>query len=257
MSTAELIDSSKASAVPNHIAIIMDGNGRWAKSRNLPRVEGHKAGALSVRKTVEQCRKLGVRYLTLFSFSTENWNRNKEEVTSLMELFKQYLGSELPTLLENGVRLHAIGDLNRLPFAVRSALRRDIEKTKDNDDLHLILAISYGGREEIIAAARQIAEKVARGEMSPEEVSNNSFRSNMWSADLPDPDLLIRTSGEERISNFLLWQLAYSEIIVVPELWPEFSEEVFLNCLKEYSARERRFGLTSEQIKSASAVKLA
>jgi len=233
---------------PQHIAIIMDGNGRWAKERELERIDGHKAGAKSVRETVEVCRRLGIRYLTLFSFSTENWQRSKSEVGSLMELFQQYLHSELDSLSKNGVRLRAIGDLTRLPFAVRSALHKDLEKTKNNTGLDLILAISYGGREEIVHACKSIAEQVSEGKLNLDEIDCNTVQNSLWAPDVPNPDLLIRTSGEMRISNFLLWQLAYSEIVVIPEYWPDFTEEILNRCLSEYNARERRYGLTTEQL---------
>lgn len=228
----------------------MDGNGRWAQGRGLERIEGHRAGAISVRKLVEESIRLGVRYVTLFSFSTENWGRSKDEVSGLMKLFKQYLDSELDELLKRGVRLRAIGDLDRLPFPVRAALRRDVERTSGNTRLDLILAVSYGGREEIVHAARGIAERVLAGDLSVEQIGLEQFEQHLWTKDIPDPDLLIRTSGEQRISNFLLWQLAYAEIVVAPELWPDFREEAYQRCLLEYQSRERRFGLTREQLQN-------
>lgn len=227
----------------------MDGNGRWAESRGQKRIEGHKAGALSVRRVVEECRRNGVRYLTLFSFSSENWSRERTEVDGLMGLFKQYLESELSSLIENDIRLRAIGDLSRLPLPVRMALNRDIERTKDNVGLDLILAVSYGSRDEIIAASKKLAKLVKEGKLDPDEIDGAAFSSALWTHDIPDPDLLIRTSGEMRISNFLLYQLAYSEIVVAPELWPDFDEAVFNRCLEEYKKRERRFGLSSAQIR--------
>jgi len=234
--------------IPTHLAIIMDGNGRWAEQRGHKRIEGHKEGAKSVRAIVEQCARLGVRYLTLFSFSTENWGRKADEVSGLMSLFRQYLDSELETLLGNQVRLRAIGQIERLPFPVRAALSRNIESTKNNTRLDLILALSYGGREEILVATRKLATMAAKGEIKPEQINEEVFENELWSAGIPDPDLLIRTSGELRISNFLLWQLAYSEIVIAPELWPDFREEQLLRCLKEFQLRERRFGLTSAAI---------
>ena len=234
---------------PRHIAIIMDGNGRWAKAKNLGRSEGHRAGAKSVQKIVTECRKLGVRYLTLYSFSTENWNRETSEVEDLMKLLKTYLDSELPTLLDNNIRLRAIGNLDRLPFAVRSALRRNIDRTQHNTGMDLVLALSYGAREEILQATKQIAQKVSNASMSIDDINEELFSSYLWTEGVPDPDVLIRTSGEMRISNFLLWQLAYTEIIVRSEFWPDFNEETLHLCIKEYNSRERRFGLTSEQIK--------
>lgn len=240
---------SSNSAVPRHIAVIMDGNGRWAGRRGLPRIEGHRAGAKSVRRVVEECRRLGVRYLTLFSFSTENWQRSKDEVSGLMKLFKRYLDSELATLNDNGVRLRAIGDLDRLPNFVRESLQRTMELTCDNDGMDLILAVSYGAREEILHAARSLAEKAAKGTIRPEEIDEELFASSLWTADIPDPDLLIRTSGEMRISNFLLWQLAYSELVISPLFWPDFDEAALRDSIEQFHSRERRFGMTTEQIK--------
>lgn len=236
---------------PQHIAIIMDGNGRWAQERSLPRLEGHRAGAKSVRKVVEECRRLGIRYLTLFCFSTENWQREEEEVSGLMQLFAHYLKTELSNLLENNIRLRAIGDIGRLPAAVQEALAEVISKTEHNTGLDFILAISYGGREEILAAAKTVVSKVQSGEIALEQVTSQLFASCLWTSNLPDPDLLIRTSGEMRVSNFLLWQLAYAEIVVTPEYWPDFDQDSLKRCLSEYGRRERRFGLTGEQVEAA------
>ena len=233
---------------PRHIAIIMDGNGRWAKKRGLPRIEGHRQGSKSVEKIVTACRERGVKYLTLFSFSTENWNRPKDEIDGLMSLFKLYLSSQTKKLIKNGIRLRAIGDLEKFPKDVLAKLRQAEEKTKDFKQMTLILALGYGGREEITDAVKKIAQEVKLGELAPEEINNDLIKSKMWSSDIPDPELLIRTSGEMRISNFLLWQLAYSEIVVTKVLWPEFDGEVLENCIEEFQKRERRFGLTSEQI---------
>jgi len=235
--------------IPRHVAIIMDGNGRWAEARGLKRLEGHRAGAQSLRKVVEECRRQGVRYLTVFSFSSENWGRAKEEVEGLMGLFRQYLESELKTLLDNGIRLRAIGDLERLPLPVRALLNRDIEKTKTNEDLDLILAVSYGAIDEIVGAAKKLATLARDKKLNPSEIDADVFRSALYTHDIPDPDLLIRTSGEMRISNFLLFQLAYAEIVVAPELWPEFDEAALLRCFEDYGRRERRFGLTSPQLR--------
>lgn len=228
----------------------MDGNGRWANSRGLPRVAGHRAGAKSVRTLVESCRKMGIPYLTLFSFSTENWGRTREEVSSLMSIFKEYLEAELrdPELLRNGVRLRAVGDIERLPMAVRVLLNQVMERTKKNTGLQLILALSYGGREDIVQAATQFAKDVQNGKCKADSLTVESFAARLWTGDIPDPDLMIRTSGEKRISNFLLWQLAYTELIVVDEYWPDFDAPVFERCLDEFANRERRFGLTSEQL---------
>lgn len=234
--------AAKLPRLPRHIAVIMDGNGRWAAARGLARLDGHRAGAKSVRGVVEQCGRLKIPYLTLYSFSTENWGRDRQEVSGLMDLFREYLDSELPELLKNGIRLRAIGDLERLPLSVRTALRRAIERTQTNTALNLTLAVSYGSRDEIVNAVRLLAKKAAVQEIRPDEITAEQFSSALWTGDLPDPDLLIRTSGEMRISNFLLWQIAYSELVVRPELWPDFDHEVFLHCLEEYARRERRYG---------------
>lgn len=238
-------------ALPRHVAVIMDGNGRWAKARHLPRVEGHRQGARTVREIVEESRRLGIRYLTLFAFSTENWQRPEDEVSALMKLFLRFLESELETLLKNGIRLRAIGDLNRLPEAVRALLDRSQENTKQMQGMDLILAVSYGAREEIVHATRKISEAVLAGQIKPSEINEALIAKNLYAPEVPDPDLLIRTSNESRISNFLLWQLAYAEIVVTSALWPEFSVADYHNCLNEYRRRDRRFGLTSEQIAQA------
>lgn len=198
----------------------------------------------------EECCRLGIRYLTLFSFSTENWNRGPEEIASLMGLFQYYLDNELQILLENGIRLRAIGDLSRLPLSIQASLDRATAETRDNSRLDLVLAISYGGREEMVAATQRIAEMVKNGSLEPGDIDESVFCSSMWSAGIPDPDVLIRTSGEMRISNFLLWQLAYSELVVTETLWPDFDSEAFQRCIAEYSKRERRFGKTSEQLQA-------
>ncbi|MBX7145037.1 MAG: isoprenyl transferase [Oligoflexia bacterium] len=238
---------------PRHVAIVMDGNGRWANQRHLPRVEGHRAGAKSVRMVVEESRRLGIRYLTLFAFSTENWQRPAEEVGALMGLFAQYLEHELTLMLKNDVRLRAIGDLARLPEAVRRSLCATMQKTERANGLDLILAISYGGREELTSACKSIASDVVQGKLNPDQITNQCIRDHLYAPDVPDPDLLIRTSDEYRISNFLLWQLAYSEIVVTPVLWPDFNKQEYMACLEAYNKRNRRFGLTSEQIEEARA----
>jgi len=236
---------------PRHVAIIMDGNGRWAKSKGLMRVEGHRNGAKTVRMVVEESRKLGVRYLTLFAFSSENWNRPKSEVSALMQLFKLYIEQELPNLIQNGVRLRAIGDLSRLPKGVQESLSAAQEKSRSQSELDLVLAVSYGGRGEIVNAARNLGQKLLSGELSLDGINEQSFSGAMYAPDIPDPDLLIRTSDENRISNFLLWQLAYSEIVVSPMYWPDFDKIEYLRCLAEYKARTRRFGLTDEQLEAS------
>lgn len=226
----------------------MDGNGRWAQQRGWPRIEGHRSGAKSVRAVVEESRKLGVEYLTLFAFSSENWGRPKEEVGSLMRLFEQYLMNEIAKLKKNGVRLRVIGDLERLPEPVVRSIGRAEEETSKNSDLTLILAVSYGGRDEIAYAARALAKRVQAGELDPKEITADSISSALYAPDVPDPDLLIRTSAEHRISNFLLWQVAYSELVITPVLWPDFDADQYRRCLEEYAQRDRRFGLTADQV---------
>ena len=244
---------AEGGAVPRHLAIIMDGNGRWAKQRWLPRFEGHRAGVKTVRLIVEECRRLGIKYRTLFSFSTENWGRPAEEVSGLMGLFRSCLQSELRDLIANGVRLRAIGDRARLPAPVREALEQAEEVSKHADGMQLILALSYGGRDEIVRAVRRLSGQVASGALRAEEISEDLIASALDTSDIPDPDLLIRTSDELRISNFLLWQLAYAEIVVTPVLWPDFSPQELHRCLRDYAARERRFGKTGEQVQEGAA----
>lgn len=240
--------AGKSESLPRHIAIIMDGNGRWARARRLPRAEGHRYGGKAVRRIVEECRRRGVEYLTLFAFSTENWQRPEDEVRSLMNLFVQYLEGELKLLLKNDIRLRSIGDTSRLSEKVQSSLRNCEEKTKDCKSMQLIIAISYGGRHEILNAVKRIACDMKSGVVSEAEFDEAMFSRYLYTADIPDPDLLIRTSDEHRISNFLLWQLAYAEIVVTPVLWPDFDEKQLALCLAEYEKRERRFGLTKEQL---------
>jgi len=240
--------ASTLAVIPRHVAIIMDGNGRWAKKRFLPRVEGHRNGAKTVRMVVEECRRIGVRYLTLFAFSTENWRRPEEEVGGLMSLFVQPLESELDLLLKNGIRLRAMGDLSRLPASVRELLQRNEARTKDMTDMDLILAVSYGGRDELVQAVRKLGRDIQAGKLLPDAITEDVVAGSLYLPDVPDPDVLIRTSDETRISNFLLWQLAYSEIVVSPLLWPEFSRDEFYRCLHVFAGRNRRYGLTQEQI---------
>jgi len=228
----------------------MDGNGRWARRRLLPRVEGHRAGAKSVRMVVEECRRLGIRHLTLFAFSTENWQRPRDEVSSLMRLFIQYLESEIDLLLRHDVRLRAMGALDRLPGEVRELLERAEERTKHLSGMDLILAVSYGGRDELVRAVRAIAMEVQKGLLTPEAVSESSIAQHLYLPEVPEPDLLIRTSDEHRISNFMLWQLAYTEIVVSPVLWPDFTRAELQRCLDVFASRERRFGLTEEQLRT-------
>jgi len=235
--------------LPRHLAIIMDGNGRWAEQRLLDRVAGHRQGAESVRTVVRACREIGIAYLTLFAFSAENWSRPQPEVEALMTLLKDYLVTELREMLDNNIRLLAIGDLSRLPKEVVSALNETMKLTAAATGMTLTLALSYGGRDDIIQAIRRITANSRDGNLTPEDIDEGLFSKYLWTASLPDPDLLIRTSGEVRISNFFLWQLAYTEIYVTPNFWPDFKKEDLIQALLSYQDRERRFGLTSEQIK--------
>ncbi len=238
--------------VPAHVAIIMDGNGRWAKKRGKPRVYGHQQGMESVRAVVEAARKVGVKVLTLYAFSKENWARPLEEVNFLMGLLERYLKKEVEELHQKDIQIRAIGEIERLPERVLRLLREAMQKTAANKGMVLNLALSYSGRAEIARAARLIAEACRRGDLAPEEINEETFAKFLYTADLPDPDLLIRTSGEMRLSNFLLFQCAYTEFYITPTLWPDFREEEFMRALEEYARRERRFGKTSEQIKGAS-----
>ncbi len=234
--------------LPRHVAIIMDGNGRWAQQRGFSRVEGHKRGKDSVRAVVETSRRLGIEYLSLFAFSTENWNRPKREVDALMGLLRRYLRTELRKMMKNGIRLLAIGDISRLPVTLQGELRATIEATKTNRRMTVVLAVSYGGREEIVQAARAVARDARSGRLDPDAVDETLFGGYLHTTGIPDPDLLIRTSGEMRISNFFLWQSAYSEIYVTNTLWPDFREPQFLEALAHYQQRERRFGRVTEQV---------
>ncbi len=230
--------------VPRHVAIIMDGNGRWARLRRWNRVRGHREGIESVRAVVRAARAAGVRYLTLFAFSTENWGRPPREIRALMGMLGRFLRAEVPHLRSNGVRVRAIGELDRLPAGARDAVAWAEAQTRDETTLDLVLALSYGGRGEILHAVRAL---VASG-ADPEKIDEASFRAHLYAPDIPDPDLLIRTSGEMRLSNFLLWQLAYTEVVVSDVLWPDFREAEFRSALDVFASRERRFGLTTEQL---------
>ena len=237
------IRALKASeGVPRHIAVIMDGNGRWAKKRRRPRIAGHHAGAEPVRKCVRVCARLGVTHLTLYTFSIENWARPRTEVIGLMAFLEEVLRREVLDLNEHNVRLNAIGRLDALPKATRRTLDRSIEQLSDNTGVILTLCLSYGGRAEIVDAARRLADRVAAGELTTAGIDEESFRSALYDPSLPDPDLLIRTSGEQRVSNFLLWQIAYSEIWVSDVLWPDFTETHLLDAIEDYMKRERRYG---------------
>ena len=228
--------------LPAHIAIIMDGNGRWAKKRLLNRINGHEKGSDTVRTMVRTCRELGISYLTLYAFSTENWQRPKIEVDALMTLLKKFLHSEQKEMIERDIRLRVIGQIDRLPAKVREALHTTMAATKDNTSMTLILALSYGGRAEITRMVQEVGQKIKHGEIDLNAINDDLIADHLYTRDIPDPDLLIRTSGEMRISNFLLWQIAYSEIFVTPTLWPDFSRDELLEILKDYQNRERRFG---------------
>jgi undecaprenyl diphosphate synthase len=236
--------------LPQHLAIIMDGNGRWAQQRNLPRIFGHRRGVEAVKVVVEECRALGIPYLTLFAFSSENWGRPAEEVTALMELLGRFLEQELNNLLEQDIRLNVIGDIRQLPVGVRGVLERTVARTVENRKMVLTLALSYGARNEILRAVRALAGKVAAGELGAEQIDEEMFSRTLDTCNLPDPDFLVRTSGEMRISNFLLWQLAYAELYFTEVLWPDFDARELGNALEDFASRQRRFGLTAQQIDS-------
>jgi len=242
----ELLRSS--GEIPRHIAIIMDGNGRWAKKRGMPRIAGHNEGVESVRDTVEACGQLGVDFLTLYAFSTENWKRPQEEVSLLMRLLLRALKDETDRLHTNNVRITAIGEISALPREVQNELFEDIQKTKDNTGLTLVLALSYSGRWDLRRAFGRILNEIREGRLNPDAVSEDLVGQYLSTAGMPDPDLLIRTSGEFRISNFLLWQLAYSEIYITPKLWPSFRRDELYAAIRDYQQRERRFGMVSEQL---------
>lgn len=229
-------------APPVHIAIIMDGNGRWAKARGLPRTAGHKRGAEAVRRTVEAAREMGVSFLTLYAFSSENWKRPQGEVTDLMGLLRLYLRNEVKTLHKNGIRLRIIGDRTRLSPEIVALIEESEAKTAANAAMTLVLALSYGGRQEIVAAARSLAVEVAAGRLTPEQVDEETLSARLFTADIPDPDLIIRTSGEQRISNFLLWQCAYAELVFQDVLWPDFGRDDLETAIRAFHGRERRFG---------------
>ncbi len=235
--------------LPEHVAIIMDGNGRWARRHALSRVEGHREGINSVREVVRLSGELGIKYLTLYTFSRENWRRPKSEVTALMRLLLRTIRTEVDDLDRNNVRLKVIGRLQDLPSPARRAMQRAMQRLEGNTGLTLILALSYSSREEITDAVRALAQKVARHQLKPEDVTDGLISEHLYTAALPDPELLIRTSGEMRLSNFLLWQLAYTEIYVTEVLWPDFRRSEFLRALASFQNRERRFGMVSEQLK--------
>ena len=229
-------------SLPKHVAVIMDGNGRWAEKHAFPRVRGHRKGAESVRTIVTLCRKMGIGYLTLYAFSEENWKRPRHEVNALMKLLGSFLKRELKEMKETGIRLNVIGRTEKLPATTRKVLLDTIRETSRGNNMVLTLALSYGGRQEILDAVRAIARKGQNGVMDPADISEDQFSGSLYTSGMPDPDLLIRTSGEYRISNFLLWQISYSEIYITPTLWPDFGEAEFLKALSEYQKRDRRFG---------------
>ncbi len=245
MGYKEQIDLSK---LPQHIAIIMDGNGRWAKGKGKLRIFGHHNGVVSVSDVVEGAGEIGIKYLTLYTFSAENWNRPKLEVAAIMELLVSTINKEIQKLMANNVKLNAIGDLEMLPKKCYKELTAAIKKTAGNTGLTLTLALSYGSRREIMQAAQKIADKVSKGELNVNDINEQVFESNLYTADMPDPELLIRTSGEYRISNYLLWQIAYAELYFTTKLWPDFRREDLFEAISAYQQRERRFGKTSEQV---------
>ena len=233
--------------IPKHVAVIMDGNGRWARKRAMNRVRGHEEGTESVRVIVRTSRNIGIKWLTLYAFSEENWKRSKYEIDALMVILKKFLKSELEEMLENGIRFQALGRTDKLPVDVQDLLDQTAQKTSGNSDMVLSLALSYGGRQEISSAIQKIAEEVESGNLHAGDVTEELISDFLYTSGMPDPDLLIRTSGEYRISNFLLWQIAYTEIYITSTLWPDFREEEFLSAIEEFQKRERRFGATGEQ----------
>ena len=245
-------DSLDLTHLPRHVAMIMDGNGRWARRQMKPRLFGHRAGAESVRDIVETCREIGIEYLTLYAFSSENWRRPREEVSGLMSILQKYLQSELRKMLQNNVRLCSIGNRSCLPVSVRETLEETIEQTKNNSALTLTLALSYGGRDEIVRAIRSTANCCLDGQLQVEDIDEKYFSSLLDTRGTPDPDLMIRTGGEARLSNFLLWQLSYAEICFSDVMWPDFRRTIFLETLVDYQRRERRFGRTGEQLRCQS-----
>jgi len=245
----DLLENINKDNLPQHLAIIMDGNGRWAKKQGLMRAFGHENGTKSVKTTVECCAKLGIENLTLYAFSTENWNRPKLEVDTLMKLLINSLKNELKTLVENNIKLNTIGNLEKLPKSAQKELLEVINKTKDNTRMTLTLALSYGSREELVSAIKNISSKVKNNIISTDAIDESIINQHLYTQNLPDVDLLIRTSGEHRISNFLLWQIAYAELYFTDVLWPDFTEQDLYEAIISYQKRERRFGKTSEQIK--------
>jgi undecaprenyl diphosphate synthase len=242
MSPVPHLSADAKASLPQHVAIIMDGNGRWAKQHGLPRIEGHRVGAESARTIIRLAGELGIKYLTLYAFSAENWNRPKEEVDALMKYLVHYLKTETPELNKNNVRLEVIGQIWRLPENVQELLKKSIGTLSKNNGLTLVMALSYGSRIEIVHAVRAIADKVRRGQLETADITEKVISDHLWTRSIPDPDLLIRTSGEMRVSNFLLWQISYAELVITPTLWPDFRKPQFYAALEEYARRHRRFG---------------
>ena len=236
--------------IPRHVAIIMDGNGRWAQARGLSRIEGHRQGLESVRSVVRAAHEMGVQVLTLYAFSLENWNRPKAEVAELMRLLEFYIEAEIEEVMRNGIRVRAIGRLDRLPASVREKLEDAMARTRDNHEMQLVFAVSYGGRAEIVDAARRLARDAEHGKVDPEQLDEKTFAAYLYDPELSDPDLLIRTGGERRVSNFLLWQIAYSEFHISETRWPDFRKSHLVEAVLDYQGRERRYGLTSDQVRS-------
>lgn len=248
MTSTPAVDPLGGNDLPRHVAIIMDGNGRWAQARGLSRLQGHRVGKDSVRDVVETAREIGIEYLTLYAFSSENWQRPRREVDALMRLLRRYLRTELAKMMRYEIRLRAIGNLRRLPRDVLAELRAVEQKTRQNSRMTVLLAVSYGGREEIVQAARKLARRVRDGGMDATDIDEAVFEETLMTAGIPDPDLLIRTSGEMRVSNFLLWQLAYTELYMTETLWPDFRRDHFMNAVEHYKQRQRRFGKTGAQL---------
>ena len=248
MSNPALLKQIDINNLPKHIAIIMDGNGRWAKKRFLPRIAGHRAGVKTVDRIVTICRKIGIKALTLYSFSEENWSRPKNEINALMEILKRYLKKELDRMLKEDIRFNTIGTIDNLPLSAQKIIQDAKERTKNSKGMVLTLALSYGSRSEIVDAVREIASDIKKNKISVEDITPGLFQSYLYTKGLPEPDLLIRTSGELRISNFLLYQIAYAELYFTDLLWPDFKEDDLLKAVIEFQTRERRFGMTGEQI---------
>lgn len=236
------LDTIKSKTLPTHIAIIMDGNGRWANLRGLPRAVGHRAGLEALKRTVETCTKIGIKYLTVYAFSTENWKRPKDEVDALMNLLIEYIQKELDQLHQNGIRVSTLGKLEELPLAAQEQIKHAIKRTQNNTKLHLQIAINYGGRTEIVEAIREITKATLKGQIKPEEINEETVSKYLYTANIPDPDLMIRPSGELRVSNFLLWQLAYTEFWVTNILWPDFKAQHLYQAINAYQNRHRRYG---------------